>query len=185
MGYSRLSKFCQLFLTRLHCRLVRARARRGRLPPSMAGSSDCRPIRTTPTPATADTLGGTFGRPHGPPLFLASQVAMLAIKERGAHLKRIDVCFLGRTKHGAQRMRWAGNHECDTCVARAFTNVRPGLECSRDCEAQWFHWAWAERDSPAQWDAYVKRDWPRRQIIGFVRAVDAQQTTLVGTVNSR
>jgi hypothetical protein len=45
---------------------------------------------------------------------------------------------------GVERMRSTGNQGCDTCVARAYMDVRPGLERSRECAAQWLPRACAQ-----------------------------------------
>ncbi len=52
---------------------------------------------------------------------------------------------------GVRRMRRTGDQGCDTCIARAYKDVRPGLERSRECAAQWSPWACAKQDSAAQW----------------------------------
>src|SRR5258707_2944773 len=45
----------------------------------------------------------------------------------------------GRTR--IQRVHWTGDQGCDIYVARAYTEVRHGLERSQDSEVQWSPWA--------------------------------------------
>jgi hypothetical protein len=41
-------------------------------------------------------------------------------------------------------LRWTGGQGCDIYVARAYKNVRAGLERSREFAAQWPPWACAQ-----------------------------------------
>ena len=65
---------------------------------------------------------------------------------------------------GARRMRRAGGQGCDTCVARASRDGRPGLERSTDCVAQWPHWACAQQG--------LRSAMPRAAARGEARSVE-------------